>query len=113
MCSAENSDRIIIPQNELYWTPKSGTASTIELTLSGDATVFSPNSTLEGYVSRVSIGQASGNGSTVKLTIPNTPGSLDAKRLLLHVDTTFRGAWENVTIEPLNHWYWFYIIESY
>lgn len=103
---------IAVPSDELYWTPKEGSASTIEVELRGDAVVWSPNTTFNGKVSRLSIGHDSGQPSVLKLTIPNTPGSLSAEKLQLYVDASFSGTWENVTIDPFSHLYVFGIAEA-
>lgn len=93
---------IAVTKNELYWQPTSGTAPTIEVTLSGAATSLSPNTTFDNKVTNVAIGHSSGDGSTVKMTIPNTPGSLSAEKLQMYVRTSYYGTWENITIEPYN-----------
>ena len=103
---------IPIPTAELYWTPKEGSAPTIEVELQADAIVWSPNTSFKGKVSGLSIGHDSGQPSTLKLTMPNAPGSLSAKKLQLYVDASFFGTWENVTIDPVSHLYVFGITET-
>lgn len=103
---------IPVPQSELYWTPSTGTASTLEISLGTGATVWSPNTSLVGDVIATSLGHSSANAPTMKLTIPNTPGSLTAKKLQTYVQTSFHGTWENVTISPTNILYVFSIAET-
>lgn len=93
---------ILVPQSELYWTPTSGTASTLELSIGCGATTWSPNTTFNNTVRSSSIGHSSGDPSTIKLTIPNTPGSLTAQKLQVYIDASFYGTWEDVTIDPTN-----------
>ncbi len=91
---------ILIPDSKLYWTPTSGTASTIELTMVASGEAWSPNSTLESEVTRVSWGSEYPEGSVLKLTLPNAPGSLDKEKLAIYVLATYFGTTDNVTIEP-------------
>lgn len=103
---------IEVPRSELYWTPASGTASTVEVTMSGGATSWSPNTTFECEITRVALGHSSADKPTLTMTIPNTPGSLDQQRLQLYILTTYFGIWENITIEPYNLTNVFGIIET-
>lgn len=91
---------VLIPQDKLYWTPTSGTASTIELTLGGGADTWSPNSTLESAVTRISWGSNYPNDPVLRLSISNTPGSLDKEKLGMYVLATYYGTTENITVEP-------------
>lgn len=91
---------IPVPQSELYWTPTTGTATELELSLGGGATAWSPNTTFECKITKCAIGHSSGDEATMKVTIPNTPGSLAALRLQEYIRTTYFGTWENVTIDP-------------
>lgn len=102
---------IPVPQSELYWTPASGEASTLELTMGCGATVWSPNTSFVGDISSTALGHNSADLPTMKLTIPNSPGSLTAKKLQTYVQTSFHGTWENVTISPTNVLYVFSITE--
>lgn len=103
---------IAVPQSELYWQPTSGTASTIEVTLSSGATSWSPNTTFDNKITKMAIGHSTAGESTVKMTIPNTPGSLNAEKLQIYVVTSYYGTWENVTIEPYNLTNVFDIVEK-
>lgn len=103
---------ISVPQNKLYWTPSSGTASTIEVALGGGATSWSPNTTFDCKITNTAIGNSSAGSPSMFLTLPNTPGSLNSKKLLLFVTTSYFGTWENVTIDPYNLNTIFNIIES-
>ena len=109
--SDENSV-IQIPQNDLYWTPTSGTASTIELSVGSGASAWSPNTTFDCKITKTSIGNSTGDDSTLKITIPNTPGSLNSLKLQMYVQASFFGTWENVTIEPYNIIYVFHLLET-
>lgn len=91
---------ISVPQDQLYWQPTSGTASTIDVTLGSGASAWSPNTTLTPEIIKTAIGNSTGDTPTAKFTIPNTPGSLEALKLQLYVITSFYGTWEDVTIEP-------------
>ncbi|MDE5838638.1 MAG: hypothetical protein K2K52_08000 [Paramuribaculum sp.] len=91
---------VLIPQDKLYWAPASGTASVIELTLGGGAYAWSPNSTLESDITRVSWGSNYPNDPVLKLSIANTPGSLDNEKLSMYVLATYFGTNENITVEP-------------
>lgn len=91
---------VLIPDDKLYWTPKSGTASTVELTLGGGADTWSSNSTLESEVTRISWGFSYPAEPVVKLTLANTPGSLDKEKLAMTVLATYFGTTENITVEP-------------
>ncbi len=101
---AVSSDHFTIPvsRSELYWTPTSGSASTLEVSISSGALAWSPNTTFECAINRTAIGQSSGDGATVKFSIPNTPGALDELKLKLYVLTSYFGTWEDVTINPYN-----------
>ena len=91
---------VLIPQDKLYWTPTSGTASTIELTLGGGADTWSSNSTLESKVTRISWGAKYPNDPVLKLSISNTPESLNKEKLSMYVLATYFGTTENITVEP-------------
>lgn len=110
-CSADNLI-IPVPQNELYWQPTSGTASTLEVSLGSSALAWSPNTTFDSSISKISIGHSSGETATLKITIPNTPGSLNSEKLQMYVIPSFYGTWENITIEPYSIIYPFSIIEE-
>ncbi|MDE5744965.1 MAG: hypothetical protein K2H84_04810 [Paramuribaculum sp.] len=90
----------LIPQDKLYWTPVSGSASVIDLTLGGGADTWSPNSTLESEVTRISWGSNYPNDPVLRLSISNTPGSLDREKLSMYVLATYFGTTENITVEP-------------
>lgn len=109
--SNENID-IAIPRDKLYWVPSSGTASELEISLVSGAKAWSSNTTFDCKVTKSAIGHSSGGDSTLKLTIPNTPGSLNAQKLQLYILATYFGTWENVTIEPYNLTNVFSIIET-
>lgn len=93
---------IPVPQEKLYWTPTSGTASTIDVTLGTGGTAWSPNTTFDCKITKSAIGHSSGDDSTLKLTIPNSPGSLNAQKLQEYIRSTYYGTWEDITIEPYN-----------
>lgn len=101
-----------VPQSELYWTPTSGTAPTIEVTLGSGAKVWSPNTTFKSSIISTSIGKSTDDGATLKLTLPNTPGSLNSMKLKLYVLSSFYGSWEGVTIDPHDHLNVFGITET-
>lgn len=103
---------IAVPQSELYWTPTSGTASTLEISLGSGATAWSPNTTFDCKITDTAIGNSSGDPSTLKITIPNSPGSLNSQKLQLYVRTSYFGTWEDVTIEPYNLTTVYTIIET-
>lgn len=103
---------IPIPQNELYWTPLSGEASTIEVTLKGGAKAWSPNTSFKNEITNIAVGNSSGAPETARLTIPNKPGSLTAERLQLYVRTSYFGTWEGVTIDTYNLSNVFDIVET-
>lgn len=104
--------RVSVPQSELYWKPSSGTASTLEVTLSGSATAWSPNTTFDCKVTKTAIGKSTGDNSTIKITLPNTPGSLNSLKLQQYVVTSNFGTWENVTIDPYELINVFSIVEA-
>lgn len=103
---------ILVPQSELYWTPASGEATTLELTMGCGATVWSPNTSFVGDITSTALGHSTDDLPTIKLTIPNTPGSLTAQKLQTYIHTSFHGTWENVTIAPTNTLYVFTIAET-
>lgn len=103
---------IAIPQSELYWQPASGTASDIEITLGSGATAWSPNTSFDCKITNTAIGHSSGDGTTLKITVPNTPGSLNSQKLQLYIRTSYYGTWENVTIDPYNLTNVFDIVET-
>ncbi len=72
--SDETGVIIPIPEDKLYWTPTSGTASTIELTLGGGADTWSPNSTLESEITGISWNTYKPADPVLKISIPNAPG---------------------------------------
>ena len=93
---------IAVPQSELYWTPASGTASTLEISLGSGATTWSPNTTFESAIAKTAIGNSSADPTTFKTTLSNTPGALKDMKLQLYVRATYFGTWENITIDPYN-----------
>lgn len=93
---------ISIPQDKLYWTPTSGTASTIELTLKGSADTWSSNSTLESEVTGIRWNTYKPDSPDLNISIPNKPGSLNQLQLRMDVNARFFGTTENITIEPQN-----------
>lgn len=103
---------IAVPESELYWTPQTGTASTLELTMTASAESFSTNSTLESVVSRTYWSGMSGASPVTKITIDNTPGSLNAKKMTVIVDTSMFGTWENVTVNESRLTYAFSLSET-
>lgn len=108
-----NEDLTIpVPHDKLYWTPTSGTASTIDVSLGAGGTAWSPNTTFDCKITQSAIGHSSGDDSTLKLTIPNSPGSLNAQKLQEYIRTTYYGTWEDITIEPYNITNVFDIIEE-
>lgn len=102
---------IPVPRSELFWTPSSGTASTIEVTIAGGASAWSPNTTFDCSIIKSAVGHSSGDESTLKLNMPNQPGALNSRELQLYVLTSYFGTWENVTIQPYNLTNVFSIIE--
>ncbi len=109
---SEDGAIISIPKDKLYWTPISGTASTIELTLGGGADTWSSNSTLESEVTGVSWSTSTPDDPVLKTSIPNEGGSLDKLKLRMDVNARFFGTTENITIEPQNLSLSFIIRES-
>lgn len=103
---------IPIAQSELYWTPSSGTASTIEVALGGGADAWSPNTTFDCNILKTAIGNSSGDEPTLRMTIPNTPGALNSEKLQLYVLTSYFGTWEDISIEPYNLTNVFDIVET-
>ncbi len=103
---------IIVPRDELYWQPTTGTAPSLELTLEGSATAWSPNTTFESAISDIAIGQSSAGTNIYHTTIANTPGSLNALMLRQYVFASYFGTWENVTITPYKLTSIFSIVES-
>ncbi len=93
---------IAIPVEELYWTPSSGSASEIEVSLSAGADAWSPNTTFDCAILKIALGHSSGASPTLRMTIPNIPGSFDAQHLQLYVVTSYFGIWENMSIPPYN-----------
>lgn len=112
---AKSTDHFTIPVSakELYWTPASGTASTLEVTLTGGAKAWSTNTTLESNISRVywGIGEET-RPHEMKLMLPNVPGALGKERINLYVMTVESGTWENVTVSPSNMTYVFGLTET-
>jgi len=101
---------IPVPQSELYWSPASGTASTLELTLEGGAKAWSTNSTLECSAQRIY--WVADNGPVLKMSIPNSPGALDKQKLQLYVVVERFGVYEGVTVESSDLMYVFGLVES-
>ncbi|MDE6023106.1 MAG: hypothetical protein K2G13_06345, partial [Muribaculaceae bacterium] len=93
---------IPVPDEKLYWKPSSGEAPTIEVTLGTGATSWSSNTTFDCTITKTAIGHSSADQPTLKLTIPNKPGSLNSEKLQMYVITTYFGTWEDVTIDPYN-----------
>lgn len=110
--SNETGVIIQIPEDKLYWTPTSGTASTIELVLGGGAETWSSNSTLESEITGISWNTYKPADPVLKITIPNVPGSLDKLKLRMDVNARFFGSTENITIEPQNLSLSFFVQES-
>lgn len=102
---------IPIPQEELFWTPTSGTASTVEVSLGSGAKAWSPNTTFDGSILKTAIGHNSGEQANVTITIPNTPEALNSEKLQMYVQTDFYGTWEEVTIDRYPILYVFNIVE--
>lgn len=106
---------IELPSNELYWTPESGTAQTLELTLTASAKAVSTNSTLQAKVDRVYWNGT--ESETLRLTIPNSVGSLKGSRMvqkdkiMLIVGTVRFGTFENVTVDESPLTYIFSLME--
>lgn len=103
---------IPVPQDKLYWTPTSGTASTIDISLGSGGTAWSPNTTFDCKITKSSIGHSSGDDSTLKLTIPNSPGSLSAQKLQEYIISSYYGTWEDITIAPYHITNVFDIVEE-
>ncbi len=106
---------IPVPASELYWTPQSGTADKLDITMTASAKSYSTNSTLKSDVDRIYWSQAGLGSNILKISIPNVPGTLSSdsyNRPVLVVNTVESGTWENVTVEPKNMTYGFIIIES-
>ena len=110
----KSGDNLTIPiaQSELYWTPSSGTASTIEVSLGSGANAWSPNTTFDCKILKTAVGHSSGDEPTLRMTIPNTPGSLNSQKLQLYVLTSYFGTWEDISIQPYNLTNVFDIIEA-
>lgn len=106
---------IPVPASELYWTPQSGTAERLEITMTASAKSYSTNSTLKSDVDRVYWSQAGGGNNVLKISMPNVPGTLNSNSLsipVLVVNTVESGTWENVTVEPARKTYGFLLTES-
>lgn len=103
---------IVIPQQSLYWTPDEGTASTLEVTMTGSANVTAINSTLEAAVTGVHWNGDQSDSPSLSLTLSNTPGSFAAKKLILLVNTQRHGVWENINTGDTNLTYVFSVTES-
>ena len=110
----KSTDDLIIPvpQSKLYWTPLEGTASTLEISLGAGGTAWSPNTTFDCKITKSAIGHSTGDDPTLRLTIPNTPRSLDAEKLQEYIVTSYFGTWENISIEPYNLTNVFSIVEA-
>lgn len=93
---------IYIPQDKLYWTPTSGNAPLIDLTFNGSAEAWSPNSTLDSEISRISWGSKFPDNPTINLSISNEYGSLNNEKLSMYVSATYFGTIENIKVEPQN-----------
>lgn len=102
---------IPIPQSKLYWTPQEGKASTLDISLGAGATAWSPNTSFDCKITKSAIGHSSGDDATLKLTIPNIPGTLGAEKLQEYIVTTYFGTWENISIQPYNLTNVFSIVE--
>lgn len=106
---------IPLPASELYWTPQSGTADRLEITMTASAKSYSTNSTLKSDVDRVYWSQVGGGSNVVKISMPNVPGTLNSNSIslpVLVVNTVESGTWENVTVEPARKTYGFLLTES-
>lgn len=103
---------IAVPQSEIYWTPASGTASTLDLTITASAHASSVNSTLEATVSRLQWNKTDKSSPVIKMEIDNTPGSLNSAKLGLNVSTVRHGTWEGVTVKEQNCEYFYEVKES-
>ncbi len=103
---------IAVPRSELYWTPSSGVASSLEVTMGGGADSWSPNTTFDCKITTTALGHSSADKPTLTMTIANTPGSLNAQKLQLYVVTSYFGTWENITIDPYNLTDVFSIVEA-
>lgn len=109
----ESNDRTInVPQEDLYWTPSSGTAGTLDVTMTASAEAWSTNSTLEAVASRVYWSGDVSATKTYKLTLDNTPGSLAAKKCAIMVETTRYGVWEGVNTGETKLIYSFSVTEE-
>lgn len=104
--------KIPVPKDKLYWTPTSGTASTIDISLGAGGTAWSPNTTFDCKITKSAIGNPSGDDATLKLTIPNSPGSLNAQKLQEYIISSYYGTWEDISIEPYNLTNVFDIVEE-
>ena len=103
---------VAIPKDKLYWTPASGTATTIDLMFGGGADTWSSNSTLESEITGISWSSYKPANPVLKISIPNEPGSLDKLKLRMDVNARCFGTTENVTIEPQNVSLSFFVRES-
>lgn len=95
---------IAVPADELYWTPQSGTASTLDVTMTASAKTSSTNSTLESKVTGI-YWTGSSESPVISLSMPNTPGIFNSSRMIQNnvklgfiVETVRYGTWENITI---------------
>lgn len=109
--TSTNESPIKVPASELYWTPESGTASNLEVTLDASAKSYSTNTTLESVVD-IAYWERYEGKSSITLTIPNTRGSLTKELLNFCVNTDQFGTWENITIDPMYQSYTFSVIET-
>ncbi|MDE6485811.1 MAG: hypothetical protein K2L14_10520 [Duncaniella sp.] len=102
---SDGGEYIMIPASELYFA---GDASaTLEVTMAAIAEVYSTNSTLKADVARLYWSGGNGSGSTIRFTMPNTPGYLNtwdmgSRQIMLIVNAEMYGTWENVTVTPLH-----------
>lgn len=92
-----------IPASELYIPGEP--SATLEVTMAASAESFSTNTTLKSQISRIYWSGNNGTGTAVTFTMPNTPGYLNtwemgSRQIMLIVDTTMSGTWENVTVKP-------------
>lgn len=110
----ESKDGVLlsIPDDKLYWSPTSGIASTIELSLAGSADTWSFNSTLESEVTAISWNTYNLADPVLKISLPNEPGSLDQLKLRMDVSARFFGTTENITIDPQDLSLSFFVRES-
>lgn len=109
----ESDGRTIkVPQEDLYWTPSSGTAGTIDVTMTASAEVWSTNSTLEAMASGIHWNGGVSTTPSYKFTLENTSGSLATKKCGIIVETTRFGVWEGVNTGETKLIYVFSVTEE-